>query len=204
MVSTQIIVLSKQPYRESALLLAGLSPDFGKLSLVAHGAQKLSAKNFPAADLFRELDVEFDNTIAGDLFTAKQMELSFAFDNIAAVPLHFKMAGRIGSFLLKNAAPGVPLPYTYDTLKSVFTQLCITGEVDGKWTLEQCSVVIKTAYLYENGLLPEARNAEQNDFLENLVAAGIENTPLPECRPDYWKSLNNWLNSLLDYHGLAR
>ncbi|UKI33313.1 MAG: recombination protein O N-terminal domain-containing protein [Lentisphaeria bacterium] len=60
-VSTQLIVLSKQSYRESSLLLAGLSPDCGRLSLVANGAQKLSAKNFPAVDLFRELEVEFDD-----------------------------------------------------------------------------------------------------------------------------------------------
>ena len=64
--------------------------------------------------------------------------------------------------------------------------------------------MLKITYLYENGLLPEAASPEQSDFLEQLVAAGIEDSPLPECRPDYWKTLNGWLSSLLDYHKLAR
>ncbi len=203
-VSTQLIVLSKQPYRESSLLLSGLSPDFGRLNLVANGAQKLSAKNFPAVDLFRELEVEFDDAGKSDLHTARRLELAAEFDAIAADPRHFRMAGRIGSFLLKNAVPNVPLPYTYDAFKSVLSQLCTPSGTPGCWNMVQCSVVIKTAYLYENGLLPEASDPRQNDFLENLVAAGIENSALPACRPDYWKTLNEWLSSLLDFHHLAR
>ncbi len=202
MTLTQLIVLSKQPYRESALLLSGLSPDCGKLSLVAHGAQKLSEKSYPVADLYRELDVEFEDKGAGDLFTAKRLELSFNFDRIAEDPRAFKMAGRIGGFLLRNAVSGVPQPYTYDALKSILTQLCLPSDTVGRWTLEQCSVVLKTAYLYENGLLPEPTSEKEGEFLENLVAAGIENSALPECRPDYWKTLNDWLSSLLAYHKL--
>ena len=203
-VSTQLIVLSKQSYRESSLLLAGLSPDCGRLSLVANGAQKLSAKNFPAVDLFRELEVEFDDGGKSDLHTARRLEIATEFDAIAADPRHFRMAGRIGSFLLKNAVPNVPLPYTNDAFKSVLSQLCTPSGTPGCWNMVQCSVVIKTAYLYENGLLPEASDPRQNDFLENLVAAGIENSALPACRPDYWKTLNEWLSSLLDFHHLAR
>ena len=60
MISTEMIVLTKQPYRETSLLLNGFSPDFGKTSLVAQGAMKLSNKSFPEADLFRELSVEFN------------------------------------------------------------------------------------------------------------------------------------------------
>lgn len=27
---------------------------------------------------------------------------------------------------------------------------------------------------------------------------------LPECRPDYWKTLNRWLGDLCDYHHLQK
>lgn len=93
MISTQMIVLAKQPYKEAALLLSGLSPDYGRLNLVANGAQKLSEKKFPAADLFRELEVEFNEEGASDLFTAKQLELAAAFDALADNPKHFQLAG---------------------------------------------------------------------------------------------------------------
>lgn len=123
MISTQMIVLAKQPYKEAALLLSGLSPDYGRLNLVANGAQKLSEKKFPAADLFRELEVEFNEEGASDLFTAKQLELAAAFDALADNPKHFQLAGRIGSFLLKNAVPAVPQPLTYDALRCILDQL---------------------------------------------------------------------------------
>ena len=97
-------MLDKRPYRESALLTSGLSPDYGKMSFVIHGAQKLSEKNFPAADLFRELEVEFedDGNVAKELYTAKNIDLITNFDAIAENTKAFTMATRIGSFLLKN------------------------------------------------------------------------------------------------------
>ena len=203
MISTEMIVLTKQPYRETSLLLNGFSPDFGKTSLVAQGAMKLSNKSFPEADLFRELSVEFNEDKPGDLLTVRRMELIASYDAVADVPNHYKMAVRIGGFLLRNAAPGVPMPYTYDTLRSVLTQLS-GGAVEASWDLTQCSVVLKAAFLYENGMLPEVEDPRRNEFLEELVAAGIENSPLPECRPEYWSALNNWFSSLLDCNGFKR
>ena len=207
-VSTQCIVLAKRPYRESALLLEGISPDSGRLSLVLHRAQKLSATEFPDADLFRELEVEYrgeEGESSSTLHTVNRCEVLRIFDALADRPRNFTMAGRIGAFLLRNLQPEVPQPYTYDTLRSVLSQLAgETEEESAPWTLEQCAVVIKTAFLYENGFLPEARTERQSDFLENLVAAGIDNSALPECRAEYWTTLNRWLDSLLAYHQLKK
>lgn len=199
-------MLDKRPYRESALLTSGLSPDYGKMSFVIHGAQKLSEKNFPAADLFRELEVEFedDGNVAKELYTAKNIDLITNFDAIAENTKAFTMATRIGSFLLKNSVAGVPQPYTYDTLRSVLANLAQLDCGHPPWTLLQSSVILKTAHLYENGLLPEPRSTEQSDFLENLVASGIDNSDLPACPEQYWNSLNLWLNSLIEYHQLKR
>lgn len=204
MTSGQFIILDKRPYKESALLLGCFSPDYGKMNFVLHGAQKLSAETFPAVDLFREVEIEFNDTAAsGDLYTARSAELLTAFDAVANNPLNFKMAERIGSFLLKNSLPGVPQPYSYDALRSLLVNL--SGATQHKpWSLEQCAVIMKTTYLYENGLLPEPKNQQQSDFLENLVASGIDNSPLPDCPAEYWNSLNLWLNSLIEYHQLKR
>ena len=201
--SSQLVVLSKSPYRESALLLNGISPDYGRLSLVMHGALKSSDGKMPEADLYRELEVEFKEEDKSTLYTVTAAEVIAAFDGIADHTRSFLMAGKISSFLLKNLAPGVPQPYTYDALRSILARLA-AGEGQGNWTLEQCAVVIKTTFLYENGLLPEGTSARQQDFLENLVAAGIDNSELPECAAGYWTKLNGWLNALLDYHQLAR
>jgi DNA repair protein RecO len=203
-VTTQLLVLEKRPYRESALIVRGISPDYGKISFVIHGAQKISEKSTPVADLYRELNLEFKDDVPGDLHTADRVELLNDFSAIADSAANYKMAVKIGQFLLRNMPDNIPQPYTYDACASVFRHLAGLEEEELRWSLMQCSVVLKCAYLYENGLLPEGATQEQNDFLENLVASGIDNSPLPECRPEYWNSLNRWMNSLLEFHHLER
>lgn len=198
-ISGPFIVLDKVPYRESSLLLRGVSPDFGRISFILHGAQ--TAKR-PLADLYRELEIEFeDREKVQELYTAKNAELLTDFTPLAEQRKPFLMAGKIGAFLLNNMPVGVAQPYTYDSLRSTFANLALAGSGQ-EWSLVQCAVVIKTAFLYENGMLPEGASSEQNDFLENLVAAGIDNSPLPECPDKYYDAINSWLNSLIQYHQL--
>ena len=81
--SSQLVVLAKSPYRESALLLNGISPDYGRLSLVLHGALKSSDGKMPEADLYRELEAEFKEEENSTLYTATSIEVIAAFDGIA-------------------------------------------------------------------------------------------------------------------------
>ena len=200
MTVTSFIVLEKRPCRETALLLRGVSPDLGRIGFVLHGGQ---SGRHPAADLFRELEVEFDETAGnGDVFTAGKMEPLLDFSPLAESPRNYRMAGKIAAFLLNNMPPAVAQPYTYDTLRSVLANLALGSE--SSWSLVQCAVVIKTAFLYENGMLPEGSDGAQGEFLENLVASGIDNSPLPECSPEYFDRLNEWLNSLIVYHQLKK
>ena len=198
-VTTPLIVLDKHPCRETALVLRGISPDYGKISLMLHRAESADGV---AADKFRELEVEFKDDVKQEIYTADRAETLSAFEGIADTVKTFAMAEKIAHFLLKNLPQNLPQPYTYDTLRSVLSQLADHGPA--AWTLEQCAVVIKCAYLYENGLLPEGRTEAQTEFLENLVAAGIDNSELPVCAPDYWHTLNVWLNTLMDYQQLSR
>ncbi|MBR7104614.1 MAG: recombination protein O N-terminal domain-containing protein [Lentisphaeria bacterium] len=203
-VTTQFLVLEKRPYRESALIIRGVSPDCGRASFVVHGAQKIGEKKTPVVDLYRELNLEYKDDAPGDLHNADRVELLNDFSSLADRQLNFKMAVKIGHFLLRNTPENVPQPYTYDAASSVYRHLAAPDGEEGRWSLVQCAVVLKCAYLYENGLLPEGGTQEQNDFLENLVASGIDGSPLPACRPEYWNSLNNWMNSLLEFHHLER
>jgi hypothetical protein len=65
-------------------------------------------------------------------------------------------------------------------------------------------VVFKTAFLYEGGLLPRSNDERSNTFLENIVAAGVDNSELPRCPEDYWGRLNAWLSSLMEINGLRK
>lgn len=197
-VSTAFIVLDKHPCRESALVLRGISPDYGRISIMLHGAEKSVI-----ADKYHELEVEFKDDAKGDIKTASRAELLTSFEALAENVRHFAMAERIGAFILKNMAENLGHPLTYDSLRSVLANLANIDDPSA-WTLEQCAVVIKCAYLYENGLLPDGGTPEQAEFLENLVAAGVDNSALPKCPDLYWTKLNSWLNNLLSYQNLSK
>ena len=185
------------------MLVSGISPDCGRLSLVVNKARSVSGKGeFSGVDIYREFDVSFPESENSTLFTASSIELTGAFDAISENIRNFKMAGKISHFLLKNMADGVPMPFTYDALRSVFAHLC--GAVGGvPWTLEQCSVVIKSVFLYENGMLPEQQGSGQ-EFLEGVIGAGVECGELPPGSSEYYTKLNNWFNTLIEYNHLER
>ena len=197
-VSTSFIVLDKHPCRESALVLRGITPENGKFAIMVHGAEKNAV-----ADKYHELDIEFKDDAPSEIKTVSRVELLESFERLAEKVRNFAMAERIGAFLLKNMPENLAHPYTYDTLHSVLSNL---ADIDNPnaWSLEQCAVVIKCTYLYENGLLPDGTTPEQAEFLENLVASGIDNSELPACPANYWQKLNSWLNNLLDYQNLSR
>ncbi len=202
MANTRYIVLSKRPYQESALLLSGLSTDYGKLDLVAHGAQKIGAKSMPVADLYRELEIEFEISPKSELGNLRSAELVSDFAALADRKNSFLFAGKVANFVLKNTAAQDALPFTYDVLRAVLSQLASKDEK--AWPLLQCAVILKLTYLYENGLLPETEDAAQGDFFEQLIGAGIENSELPNYPESYYQALHDWLNKIIDYHQLSR
>jgi len=203
-ISGPFIILGKRPYKEAGLLLRGVSPDYGRISFILFGGQSLS-KSAPQADIFREVEVEFDDDGSGkELFTARKMETLLDFSPLAENSRNYRMAGRIGAFLLNNMPPGDVQLHSYEALRSVLSNLAGLECGHPCWSLIQCSVVLKSAFLYENGMLPEAFSIEQNEFLENLVASGVDNSPLPECPESYWEQLNNWLNELIVFHQLKK
>lgn len=198
-----MIVLSRHPYRESALIVVGISPDYGKFQMVCHGAQKVSGKEFPLVDLFRELTVEFTESHA-QLRNVRNVELASAFDELAEHSVNYRLAGKMGAFLLNNLKEDLPMPYTYDSFKSVLSHLAMQTPEEERWTPMQCAVVLKTAFLYENGMLPQSDSERNNAFIENVVAAGVDNSALPGCPDSYWGQLNDWLSTLIDINGLRK
>ncbi len=203
-ISAPFIILEKKPYREAGLILRGLSPDYGKISLILHGGQSLS-KSAPLADIFREVEVEFEDDGTGrDLFTARRVETIQDYSAVAENSRNYRMAVKIAAFLLDNTPPGDIQLHTYEALKAVLSNLAGTVTEHPPWSLIQCSVVIKSTFLCENGMLPEGVSQQQNEFMEILVASGMDNAALPECNEEYWSRLNSWLNELISLHRLKK
>ena len=61
------IPLAKTPFNDSDIIFRGLTPDYGKVSMLVRRAGQISRTSYPVADIFRELDIEFNDEIISPL-----------------------------------------------------------------------------------------------------------------------------------------
>ena len=194
---TTVIILLKTPIREADIMATAVSPDWGKMELVAYGAQSVSGKKFPVLDCFNELEIGFEFSEKGPC-KLLEAELITSFAPIADRLDIYKLSGKISNFVLKNSAPELPMAIVYDTLRHVLGNLALNAaNGSALWSPEACGAVIKLACLQENGLLPEFEDDKVSTFFDAVIEAGLEGAPLPQCAPEYWSKLTLYLNTLL-------
>lgn len=194
---TTVIILRKTPIREADIMATAVSPDWGKMELVAYGAQSVSGKKFPVLDCFNELEIGFEFSEKGPC-KLLEAELITSFAPIADRLDIYKLSGKIANFVLKNSAPELPMAIVYDTLRHVLGNLALNAaNGSALWSPEACGAVIKLACLQENGLLPEFEDDKVSTFFDAVIEAGLEGAPLPQCAPEYWSKLTLYLNTLL-------
>jgi len=194
---TTVIILRKTLVREADVIASAVSPDWGKLDLICYGAQSISGKKFPVLDCFNELEIGFEPAEKGPCKLA-DAELITSFAPVADRLDIFRLAGKIGNFVLKNSAPELPMAIVYDTLRHVLGNLALNAaNGNALWSPEACGAVIKLACLQENGLLPEFDDPKISAFLDSVIEAGLEGAPLPQCAPGYWSKLTLYLNTLM-------
>ncbi|MBR7127659.1 MAG: recombination protein O N-terminal domain-containing protein [Lentisphaeria bacterium] len=81
---TSIIIFSKKPYQESDLIVNGITPDYGRISLLLHRGLKIAEKKFPSCDIFQEFDIMFDDRAGNsNIFKPTEFELATDFSSIA-------------------------------------------------------------------------------------------------------------------------
>ena len=201
-ISTKIIVLKKTPYQESSLIISTISADYGKIDFVVKGARKITKKEQPIVDIFRELAVEYRES-SGSLHTPISLELIGEHDKIALYPGILSEILHLTSFLLKNIHPNIPCNRVY----SAFNNL-LEKSVENKIKPFDC-MLLKIVYLFENGLLPEKLSDSHTDeksqrqFLKKLIDYSEGNTTsIPKLSAEYWNKLEKWIIYLCHYNDL--
>jgi len=206
MENTELLVLRKSPYRETSLIVGGLSPDDGRFDFVMKGGQGNGKTGFPALDVFREIRVEFQPVPEGRMPTVYNVEPLESFDRVASDPQTYLLACELGAFALDNAAPELPCPELYGALKHLLAVWC--GYSAMEKTPTQARLLVRLAYLNENGLLPEvfyddpAKDELQHRLLAILLEAAQGEMSLPKLPDPYWQQLENWTAQLCLYHQL--
>lgn len=197
---SEFIVLKKIPYRESSLIVSGLTPLYGKADFVVRGARSSSRKKFPHVDLFRVIQLEIDPHKEG-LQPLYKTELIRDFDRVAEDTPSFMEACSLASFILKNSHSMMKSEMLY-TAFTLFLQ---------RSPVKHGQMLVKLVYLHENGLLPEKlSNASgdsgkrQKELLEGLLKAALGDGEIPHFNESYWKKLDEWISGLCAYHDLKQ
>jgi len=186
-----LIILRKLPYKESSLIVSGLSAEFGRFDFIAKGAEKISKKKFPSIDLFRIVSIEFNPDKDG-LQSIYKADLIENFDAVANSASSFREACSITSFVLKNTKPHMHCAFLFNAVRTALSRLCCTP---GKFP---CLALVKLAYLAENGLLPESD--KKVDLLLAAASGETDDTGLKD--EESTKKIAQWLDSLCVYHGI--
>ncbi len=212
MLKTNYMILRKTPFQESGLIVAGISPVYGRLDFLWKGGRRIGAKKFPEAGLFREFAIEFRDpgNRSGGLLGMSSCEMIGVHDRIAGDLENYLTVCDQASFLLRHSRPMLEMPLAYGAFRNMLLHL-EGGESNCIWRM-----LVKLAFLYEGGLIPEGRTEDwgnehflsdsgRSEVLRRLIAfaSGEENGEgIKEFSPGYVRRLSSWVDALCRYHSL--
>lgn len=199
--TTEFVVLRKTPYGETSLVVAGLSPDAGRISFLAQGARRIGKRQYPAVDLFRRLRVHYRPKSTTSLHRWSSAELVETFDAVARSGETYVAAANLAAFLLRETAEAVPYPQTYEALVAALSRLASAAlsASERPPPLHAARVGLLLTFLKENGELDQqAFNDDDRRRLERLLDMASGAKPVPSLSTSMWQQLDSWVLALLD------
>lgn len=198
---TRYIILRKTPYQDTSLIVAGLSPEFGRLDFLLKGARSTGSKKFPYAELFRELNIEFrEPSNSGSLAQMKHCEPLASYDDISAKPENYIALCEYSAFILRHTRPMLESEHCYESFITALKRLRKTDSPEPWLSLA------KLTYLYESGFVPEGMgdpDPRRVETLDRLLECALdESTPLPDHTTEYWRRFKAYVKNLCTYHSL--
>ncbi len=193
------LVLRKTPFSETSLILACLTRTLGQQHFLLRGARKTGKRTFPEADLFRQIEIVYRPSRSSDLHTARSVTCIQPFDAIARRPDHFRTAGWLCRFALRNTVAEEPAPQFYEATLSAFRRLAEPTASCTAIVLGVCFVALE-----EHGLLPDAAGHEHiRRGMDELRRYALLLAPEPPAYPaQAWDDLKAWMHRYLHRVGL--
>ena len=121
---TRYMILRKTPFRDTSLVVAGISAEHGRLDFVLKGARAIGKKQFPTADVFREFLLEFrPSRRAESMPTAVSLDLMAAHDGIAQSMDCYLAACSFAAETLRRAQPMLEMPLAWQAFSVMLTRM---------------------------------------------------------------------------------
>ena len=121
---TRYMILRKTPFRDTSLVVAGISADHGRLDFVLKGARAIGKKQFPTADVFREFLLEFRPSRRPESMpTAVSLDLTAAHDGIVQSMDCYLAACSFAAETLRRAQPMLEMPLAWQAFSVMLTRM---------------------------------------------------------------------------------
>ena len=186
---TRYMILRKTPFRDTSLVVAGISADHGRLDFVLKGARAIGKKQFPTADVFREYLLEFRPARrAESMPTLVSLDLTVSHDGIAQSMDCYLAACSFAVETLRRAQPMLEMPLTWQAFSVMLTRMERT--LSPRIPL----MLARLAVLREHGMLSDV--VPYPDLIAPLFRCAVEaDAPWPEVDETVLNRIDSWVET---------
>lgn len=186
---TRYMILRKTPFRDTSLVVAGISMDHGRLDFVLKGARAIGKKQFPTADVFREFLIEFrPSRRAESMPTLLSMDLTASHDGIAQSMDCYLAACSFAAETLRRAQPMLEMPLSWQAFSVMLTRMERTRSTKIPLMLARLAV------LREHGMLSDVM--PYPDLLPALFRCAVDaEAPWPEIDENALNRIGGWVET---------
>ena len=186
---TRYMILRKTPFRDTSLVVAGISADHGRLDFVLKGARAIGRKQFPTADVFREFLIEFrPSRRTESMPTLVSMDLTASHDGIAQSMDCYLAACSFAAETLRRAQPMLEMPLTWQAFSVMLTRM------ERTFSPKIPLMLARLAVLREHGMLSDA--VPYPDLLAPLFRCAVDaDAPWPEIDETALNRIDGWVET---------
>ena len=186
---TRYMILRKTPFRDTRLVVAGISADHGRLDFVLKGARAIGKKQFPTADVFREFQLEFRPSRRPESMpTLLSMDLTASHDGIAQSMDCYLAACSFAAETLRRAQPMLEMPLTWQAFSVMLTRM--ERSLSPKIPL----MLARLAVLREHGMLSDV--VPYPDLAAPLFRCAVDaDAPWPEIDETALNRIDSWVET---------
>ena len=186
---TRYMILRKTPFRDTSLVVAGISADHGRLDFVLKGARAIGKKQFPTADVFREYLLEFRPARrAESMPMLVSLDLTASHDGIAQSMDCYLAACSFAAETLRRAQPMLEMPLTWQAFSVMLTRMERTLSPKNPLMLARLAV------LREHGMLSDV--VPYPDLIAPLFRCAVETDALwPEIDETTLNRIDSWVET---------
>ena len=186
---TRYMILRKTPFRDTSLVVAGISAEHGRLDFVLKGARAIGKKQFPTADVFREFQLEFrPSRRAESMPSLVSLDLTASHDGIAQSMDCYLAACSFAAETLRRAQPMLEMPLAWQAFSVMLTRM------ERTLSPQIPLMLARLAVLREHGMLSDI--VPYPDLAAPLFHCAVDaDAPWPDIDETALNRIDSWVET---------